>query len=414
MAKNNNLTDFMTDIANAIRTKKGTTAKINPQDFSDEIASIEGGGALATASTKNVNFRDFDGTCLYSYTKDEFLALSALPELPKQKGLICQGWNWSLSDAKEQVEYSKHLDIGANYVTDDGKTRLYIELDSESLNVTLNYYLDGSTQTVIDWGDSVIEEIGLSYGKQSKSHTYESAGNYIISINTNIRSFKLGSNSSTPSVFGGTSKNEVINNAILKKVEFGSRVSDLGYAPFWFCIALETVTIPNTIAKIGQMTWRDCYSLKYIVVPSSVTSMTGSWSFGYCYALKGISLPKGITDFGASIFYYCYNLNKIIVPDGVTQLPESMFRYNYALRSIVIPNSVTSIGGNAFNSCYGMAYCDFIASTAVPTLSATSAFQYIPSDCKIVVPDSLYDEWIAATNWSTYASYIVKASEFNG
>lgn len=44
MAKNNNLTDFMTDIADAIRAKKGTTNKINPQDFAAEIASIEGGG----------------------------------------------------------------------------------------------------------------------------------------------------------------------------------------------------------------------------------------------------------------------------------------------------------------------------------------------------------------------------------
>lgn len=413
MAKNNNLTDFLTDIANAIRTKKGTAAKINPQDFSNEIASIEGGGAMATASVKDVNFRDYDGTCLYSYTKEEFLALSALPELPKQKGLICQGWNWSLSDAKEQVEYSKHLDIGANYVTDDGKTRLYIELDSESLNVTLNYYLDGSTQTVIDWGDSVIEEIGLSYGKRSKSHTYESAGNYIISIDTNIRSFTLGSNSSTPSVFGGTSNNEVINNVILKKVEFGSGVSDLGYAPFWFCIALETVTIPNTITKIGQMTWRCCYSLKYIVVPSSVTSTAGSWSFGYCYALKGISLPKGITDFGGSNFYYCYNLNKIIIPDGVTQLSESMFRYNYALRSIVIPNSVTSIANSVFDSCYGLRLVDCSKYSIVPTLGS-GVFAYTSSDLKIVVPDALYDEWIAATNWSAYASKIVKESEFNG
>ena len=44
MAKNDNLTDFLTDVANAIRTKKGTTALINPQDFSSEIASIQTGG----------------------------------------------------------------------------------------------------------------------------------------------------------------------------------------------------------------------------------------------------------------------------------------------------------------------------------------------------------------------------------
>lgn len=43
MAKNNNLTDFLTDVANAIRTKKGTTGTINPQDFSSEIASISTG-----------------------------------------------------------------------------------------------------------------------------------------------------------------------------------------------------------------------------------------------------------------------------------------------------------------------------------------------------------------------------------
>lgn len=44
MAKNDNLTDFLTDVANAIRTKKGTTDLINPQDFSSEIESIQTGG----------------------------------------------------------------------------------------------------------------------------------------------------------------------------------------------------------------------------------------------------------------------------------------------------------------------------------------------------------------------------------
>ena len=39
--------------------------------------------------------------------------------------------------------------------------------------------------------------------------------------------------------------------------------------------------------------------------------------------------------------------------------------------------------------------------------SGTSAY-------KIVVPDDLYNTWIAATNWSTHASKIIKASEFNG
>lgn len=40
MSKGNNLTDFLVDIADTIRAKKGTTNPINPQDFSTEIGNI--------------------------------------------------------------------------------------------------------------------------------------------------------------------------------------------------------------------------------------------------------------------------------------------------------------------------------------------------------------------------------------
>lgn len=43
MAKNNNLTDFLTDLADGIRAKKGTTGTINPQNFRSEIESIQTG-----------------------------------------------------------------------------------------------------------------------------------------------------------------------------------------------------------------------------------------------------------------------------------------------------------------------------------------------------------------------------------
>ena len=45
MAKTDNLTDYLTDLADGIRAKKGTTDPINPQDFRKEIESISGGGS---------------------------------------------------------------------------------------------------------------------------------------------------------------------------------------------------------------------------------------------------------------------------------------------------------------------------------------------------------------------------------
>jgi hypothetical protein len=77
---------------------------------------------------------------------------------------------------------------------------------------------------------------------------------------------------------------------------------------------------------------------------------------------------------------------------------------------------INFLGGGAFNGCSSIAFYDFRGHTSVPTLSSSNAFSGIASDCKIVVPDELYDTWITATNWSSssVSKYIVKASEFNG
>lgn len=50
MSKSNNLTDFLTDVANSIRTRKSypSTQKINPQNFSSEITSIPTGDNIQT------------------------------------------------------------------------------------------------------------------------------------------------------------------------------------------------------------------------------------------------------------------------------------------------------------------------------------------------------------------------------
>lgn len=62
MAKTNNLSDYLTDIANAIRNKKGTTAKIPAQNFSSEIASISSGGITPSGSISITSNGTYDVT----------------------------------------------------------------------------------------------------------------------------------------------------------------------------------------------------------------------------------------------------------------------------------------------------------------------------------------------------------------
>ena len=63
----------LTSIANAIRTKGGTSAALeDPADFITAINAIStGGGGGDDADEKDVNFIDYDGKILYSYTAAE-------------------------------------------------------------------------------------------------------------------------------------------------------------------------------------------------------------------------------------------------------------------------------------------------------------------------------------------------------
>ena len=127
----------------------------------------------------------------------------------------------------------------------------------------------------------------------------------------------------------------------------------------------------------------------------------------YCNMLQDVSIGKNVTSIGSSAFRFCYSLASITIPDSVTSIGDNAFSRCNALASITIPAGVTSIGSSAFRFCYGMRYYDFSACTAIPTLSNINAFNNIPSDCQMLIPSALYDEWSTATNWATYASKMV-------
>ena len=455
MAKNNNLTDFLTDVANAIRTKKGTTAKINPQNFSSEIGnftllksqtksvSLTSNGTTTitpdsgynglskvtvttniassgesssgvSASKNDVTFYDYDGTILHSYSKSAFLALSSLPDLPTREGLTCQGWNYTLAKAKEYVTSYGVLDIGATYITDDGKTRFYIRIAAEGrMTVPLYFSQTVANGVTIDWGDGSATQTLSGTGNVNTTHTYASIGNYIITLKVTSGTLGLGNSSSSYSVMGSTGNNGRVYCNRLQKVELGSSVTSIGHYAFRTCYSLASVVIPSSVTSIGTYAFDNCYSLASVVIPSSVTSI-GTYAFYGCQSLASVVIPSSVTSIGSNAFCYCHSLASVVIPSSVTSIGNDTLSRCHSLASVVIPSSVTSIEYYAFAYCYGMAFYDFRTFQSVPTLSSYGVFNENPSDCKIVVPDSLYDTWIAATNWSTYASKIVKASEFNG
>ena len=503
MSKTDNLSDFLTDIADALRAKKGTTEKIDAQNFSSEIESLSSTNGESTSGKYKIKIVDYNGTILDSADSNENDTYTLPTTLPSHDGLTFQEWSSPVEITNNQIVISdSDVIIGAVYTTTSGLSEFDIVLTKiTGLSVTL---LMGGVK---DWGDGTSDT--------ETSHTYSEYGEYTItcdgSITINSLCGVFGQGASRPNYFcvsarlanitsiptdcfrycyslttitmpfGVTSIGDTGFSSChsLLNLVIPSSVTNIGVDAFYRCYSLVNLSIPSGITSIDSGAFSGCYSLTNITIPSSVTSI-GSSALANCALLSSVTIPDGITSIGASMFYNCYSLARlsipesiisigneafsgchsltnIIIPSGVTSMGTGVFAGNRTLKnismpnnmssiesrtfnsclsltaltipdgttsigelalyqcvslsSITIPSSVINIAANAFKYCYSIMRYDFSQATTVPTLSATTAFDGINNIAKIIVPDALYDEWIAATNWSTYTDYIYKASE---
>ncbi|MBO5018176.1 MAG: leucine-rich repeat domain-containing protein [Alistipes sp.] len=432
--------------------------QLNTVNLGDNIIVKGNGGSSSSKTAGDVTYYDYDGTVLHSYTAEAFAALTEHPALPERDGLICQEWNWSLTEAQGYVAKYGSIDIGATYITDDGKTRLFIKLDYPiEVGVTTSAQTEGDT--IIDWGDGVIETHESEYKKVF--HSYQKRGEYVIqvwgtegehSFWTNVFSeyrtvpylvgIHLGNISDfRADVFPNVEFITLPKNALSSNY---SEASNLG--------KIRCLVIPKSIHPEMRTDWAGCWNLRIAIQPAgnflynnyldgavlvknkSKLNRNARYGGVMHVELEDDSIYQEMFDKNPSLRFEVKSLHRIVVPEGVTtlnrtfsncnnleevSLPDTLttinasFGYCYTLNHIKFPSSINSIQGQAFFRCLGMQFYDFADAAAVPTMSSSDAFYDIPTDCKIIVPDALYDEWIVATNWATYASQIIKKSEWD-
>ena len=439
--------------------KKDVVVKVGDSADDDRITSVTGtyeggGGGVTPAEQKDVNFIDYDGTILYSYTKAEFANLSALPANPSHTGLTAQGWNWTKQEITTQLAAMPDdpVFVGQMYITSDGKTRLYIHLEEGRLSPYLGIAVNGTA--TVEWGDNSSNSTVTGTSTSTvvnTQHNYSAAGDYVIAISVSGSMAFVGSSSYFSQVLWKNSttanQNRVYQNTI-QKVEIGadtsigtyafhncnslasitipSGVTSIGTYAFYNCYSLASITIPNGVTSIGTYAFYYCYSLASITIPSGVTSIDDyafgycnslasitipsgvtsidTYAFYYCYSLANITLPSGVTSISTNTFRSCYSLASITIPSGVTSISDNAFQYCYGLANIAIPSGVTSIGASAFNNCYGLGELHFTRNTP-PTVSNSNTWTNIPTDCIIYVPYSANHSVLAAyTSANNYPS----------
>ena len=343
-----------------------------------------GGGGSSSARPKDVNFYDYDGTLVASYSLSEAQSLTALPDAPTHSGLTFQGWNYTLEKVKA---FTHPMNVGAMYITDDGKTRLYIRIAAEGrMSVPLHITQTVANGVTIDWGDGSAIQTLARTGKVNATHTYANIGDYVITLDpVDGCTLELGAGTSTYSVLGGSSNTSKVYNNMLQGVQVGIGVITISSSAFYYCRSLTSITIPNSVTSIGNSAFQHCSSLTSITIPDSVTSIA-SGAFDSCYSLTSVTIPNSLTRIDGSVFNSCSSLTSVTIPDGVTSIGSSAFLQCSSLTSVTIPNSLTSISGYAFQSC------ECLANITIPdgvTSIGSSAFQSCYALTSVTIPDSV-------------------------
>lgn len=191
-------------------TSNGTyTASGGVDGYSPVTVNVSGGAAN---EDNDVIFIDYDGTVLYDYTTAEALALTEMPPNPSHSGLTAQGWNYTLSELKEECNASGKATVGQMYTTDDGKTRIYIEIPEDApssiRNMTIRFKSSSSNDVTIDWGDGTTETVGNT-AATNYSHTYSNTGKYTIALTISTESTLIFSGSSNSTSIFGTVSSEL-------------------------------------------------------------------------------------------------------------------------------------------------------------------------------------------------------------
>ena len=227
------------------------------------------------------------------------------------------------------------------------------------------------------------------------------------------------------------------------KIIFNKPIRVIRNWAFQNCRSMTSVTIPNSVTKIGDHAFSGCNSLTAFygkfasadnrclivngvlhtfaraelteyTIPNSVTKI-GDNAFYFCSRLTSVTIPDSVTEIGTGAFSSCSRLTafygkfasadnrclivngvlhtfvrakltEYTIPDSVTEIGDWAFVGCRSLTSITIPNSVTKIGNKAFFDCRSL------RSVTIPdsvTEIGNEAFSVCHSLTSVTIPNSI-------------------------
>ena len=172
--------------------------------------------------------------------------------------------------------------------------------------------------------------------------------------------------------------------------EFVNTMDVLGEGAVIDSIFKRTITElkDNRITKVGQYALYKCTALEEVDLPNA-TAVLGSAFYG-CAGLTSVNLPKA-TYLEDSAFFGCKALTYMDFPSAET-LKASLFSSCTALKTLILRST---------SGVVTMGHANTLAYTAIAN-----------GEGYVYVPTALYEQYLTADKWSTYANQFRKLEEW--
>lgn len=262
-------------------------------------------------------------------------------------------------------------------------------------------YIDNNGNLIIVFADG--KEI--QYGKirdERTSYLYTEVREGDTVVGYAIRG--LFSESSLDIVIPSSYKNlpvvEIMDDAFymndrIVSVTIPDSVKRIGNWAFEDCTALKSVDFGKGVTEIGISAFCGCTSLTEIVLPDSVKIIDES-AFTLCSNVTEVTLPlEGALEvIGDGAFAGCSKIESIIMPDSVTYLGWGAFMKCTSLKLMALSNNLAEIDDYAFSECTSLSTLTF-GTDSVITRIGRAAFDRCAIE-EVVIPADVYEIGVTA------------------
>lgn len=424
MSKSDNLGDFLAGVADSIRTRTGTNALIDPQDFSAMIeaipsevspqpvpASLQSKSVSPSISSQTVlPDSGYDG--LSSVTVGAVTAAVDEAIVPEniRKGASILGVAGSLpAPGAPSPGYVNFYDWDGTLVYSMTEEELEEATALPSLpdHSGRGWVGDGWNYTLAEIKDTGTPvDVGAIYHpSDGKTRFYVNITNrsgktvYLKLRSSDAVSVDWGDGSTSNMPSSSYGNDYTFQHTFAAPGEKGNddyeiAVSAVGSLALCSFLASSSTSSANDFTMIEAVISSNCTlsastfagmnCLERISLPATVQTLTSNL-FKYCRSLRHLNVPRGVTAAGADMFYEARLLNSVSFPYGCALAAET-FYYCKGIRRVCVPKSSgSSLPSKCFYECNLLA--ELYLAEGVESLQDQSVYRCYPLR-ELVFPSS--------------------------